>query len=245
MNHTIQSMTNHRSIRRYLEKDIPDDILKNILDATHLMPTSDNGQQISIIVVKNKETKNTLAKLSGGQPWIATAPVFLIFVVDFYKTYLAAKKHQIQQVIQDSAAGAIVGILDCGIALGGAIVAAESLGLGTVAIGGIRSGASEVIKLLNLPKYTFPINGLCIGYPANISKQKPRLPINTFIHNERYNIMDIEQSINEYDDIMKSYLAEIGREKEVDWSTQTSNIYKDNILKHLKQLLADQGFNFN
>ena len=244
MNQTIQSMTSHRSIRKYLDKDIPDSVLQDILRAAQSMPSSDNGQQVSVIVIRDQATKIKLAALAGGQPWIISAPIFLLFIVDFYKTHLAAQKHDRKQIIHESAAGAVVGILDCGIALGGTIVAAESLGLGTVAIGGIRSGAKEVIELLNLPKYTFPVNGLCIGYPAHESMQKPRLAINSFAHIETYCKENLPSVIDEYDELMKQYLETIGRSKEIDWSSQTSNIYKQDILKHLKPTLEAQGFTF-
>ena len=62
MNETINLIKNHRSIRTYLEKDISDDILDEILKAVHSMPTSINGQQVSVIVVRDKEKKSELAK---------------------------------------------------------------------------------------------------------------------------------------------------------------------------------------
>lgn len=243
MNQTIQSMKNHRSIRKYLEKEIPDDVLDNILRATQIMPTSNNGQQVSVIVVKNKEIKSQLSILSGNQPWVKTAPVFLLFVVDFYKTHLAAQKHGVHQIIHQSVEGSVAGILDAGIALGGAIVAAESLGLGTVAIGGIRNSVKEVINLLGLPQYTFPVNGLCIGYPDNMSSQKPRLPLSTFAHLDKYFSESFLKDIDNYDVIMQEYLQGIGRVQEIDWSTQTSKVYKSQTLT-LKEILIDQGFNF-
>lgn len=52
MNETINLIKNHRSIRTYLEKNISDDILDEILKAVHSMPTSINGQQVSVIVVR-------------------------------------------------------------------------------------------------------------------------------------------------------------------------------------------------
>ncbi len=242
MNKTIEIIKNHRSIRSYLDKDIPQDILNEILESIHSMPSSINGQQISVIVVKDKEKKSKIAELTGGQVWIDKAPVFLVFVADFYKTHLAAEKNGISQVIHESSEGTMVGTFDSGLAMGAAIIAAESFDLGIVPIGGIRREPEEMIKLLNLPKYTFPIAGLCIGYPENNSKQKPRLPKEAFIHFDSYNVDNVEKSIDEYDIVMESYLKEVGREKEKNWSLNTASIYKQVYFPKVHPTLIKQGF---
>lgn len=242
MNKTIEIIKNHRSIRSYLDKDIPQDILNEILESIHSMPSSINGQQISVIVVKDKEKKSKIAELTGGQVWIDKAPVFLVFVADFYKTHLASEKNGISQVIHESSEGTMVGTFDSGLAMGAAIIAAESFDLGIVPIGGIRREPEEMIELLNLPKYTFPVAGLCIGYPENKSKQKPRLPKEAFIHFDSYNVDNVEKSIDKYDLVMESYLKEIGREKEKNWSLNTANIYKQVYFPKVHPTLIKQGF---
>ena len=242
MNSTVQIIKNHRSIRNYLEKDIPEDVLQTILEAAHAMPTSINGQQVSLVVVRDKDTRLNLARLCGGQPWVAKAAVFVLFVADFYKTSLAADLNKVKQVIHESAEGELVGFLDCGISMGGMIIAAESLGLGIVPIGGIRKEAQSVIDLLGLPKYTFPVNGLCIGYPVDLSQQKPRLPFATFIHYEKYQRANLVEDIQDYDKQMVSYLKQINRSEEVNWSKHTSSIYQNVYFPNVVTTLKDQGF---
>ena len=68
----------------------------------------------------------------------------------------------------------LVGAHEVGIALEAAVVAAESLGLGTVPIGDVRKNALEIVHELQLPEYVFPMLGLCIGYPAEEPGLKPR-----------------------------------------------------------------------
>ncbi len=242
MNQTIEIIKNHRSIRSYLDKDIPDAVLTTIIEAAQAMPTSINGQQVSLVIVRDKDLRKKLAELCGGQPWVAQAPVFVLFVADFYKTSLAAKLNNRQQVIHESAEGNLVGIFDCGIALGGMTVAAESLGLGIVPIGGIRLHAQEVIELLGLPEYTFPVNGLCLGYPADNSKLKPRLPLATYAHYEKYNPAILEENIRAYDKTMAEYLAGINRSEEVNWSSRTSSIYQQVYFPNVKPTMTKQGF---
>lgn len=243
MNNTIEVIKNHRSIRQYLDKDIPNEIVDEIVKAAQAMPNSINGQQTSVIVVRDKAKREKLAELVGNQPYVAKAPVFLIFVMDFYRTSLAGEKTGFKQVIHESVEGINAGAVDVGIALGASVIAAESLGLGTVPIGGVRKNPEEVIELLGLPKYTFPLVGLVVGYPENESHKKPRVPFNTFRHNEKYDITAVENSINPYDEEMSAYLNEIGRaEQEVNWSTTTSRIYQSIYYPKVKDIMEDQGF---
>ncbi len=242
MNNTIDTIKNHRSIRQYLDKDIPAELIDEIVKSAQAMPNSINGQQTSVIVVRDKKKKEKLAELVGNQEYVAKAPVFLVFVMDFYRTYLAGEKTGFKQVIHEDVEGILAGSVDVGIALGASVVAAESLGLGTVPIGGIRKNPEEVIELLGLPKYTFPLVGLVVGYPADNSHKKPRIPFDSFKHDESYDTKAVEDSINVYDEQMDEYLKDIGRsEQETNWSTLTSRIYQSVYYPKVKDTIAKQG----
>lgn len=161
----------------------------------------------------------------------------------FYRTYLAGEKTGFKQVIHEDIEGVEAGSVDVGIALGASIIAAESLGLGIVPIGGIRKNPEEVIELLGLPEYTFPMVGLVIGYPADESHKKPRIPFDSFRHKENYDIKVLENSIDPYDKQMSEYLEDIGRsEQEVNWSTLTSKIYQTVYYPKVKGAMDKQRF---
>ncbi|MDR3596690.1 NADPH-dependent oxidoreductase [Clostridium sp.] len=242
MNNTIDTIKNHRSIRQYLDKDVSDEIIDEIVKSAQAMPNSINGQQTSVIVVRDKKKKEKLAELVGNQEYVAKAPVFLVFVMDFYRTYLAGEKTGFKQVIHEDIEGILAGSVDVGIALGASVIAAESLGLGTVPIGGIRKNPEEVIELLGLPKYTFPMVGLVLGYPADESHKKPRVPFDSFKHTESYDTKAIEESIDIYDEQMGKYLNDIGRsEQETNWSTFTSRIYQSVYYPKVKDTINKQG----
>jgi FMN reductase [NAD(P)H] len=163
--------------------------------------------------------------------------------MDFYRTFLAGEKTGFKQIIHNDIEGILAGSVDVGIALGASTIAAESLGLGIVPIGGIRKNSEEVIKLLGLPKYTFPMVGLVVGYPADMSHKKPRVPFNSFSHKEIYDTKAVEESIDTYDDEMNIYLRDIGRsEKETNWSTFTSKIYQTVYFPKVKDAMKKQGF---
>jgi len=243
MNNVLETIKNHRSIRQYLDKDIPNEIVDEIVKAAQAMPNSINGQQTSIIVIRDKKKKEKLAELVGNQEYVAKAPVFLVFVMDFYRTYLAGEKTGFKQVIHEDIEGVEAGSVDVGIALGASIIAAESFGLGIVPIGGVRKNPDEVIALLGLPKYTFPMVGLVLGYPEDKSHKKPRIPFNSFSHKEIYDKKAVEESINTYDEQMSEYLKDIGRyEQETNWSTTTSRIYQSVYYPKVKPIMDKQGF---
>ena len=245
MNETINIINNHRSIRDFERKDIEESILKEIITAAQSMPNSINGQQTSIIVIKDQEKRNKVAEYSGGQPWIKEAPVFLVFVADFYKTDVAAKKNNLEQVIHESIEGTLVGSVDVGLNMGAAIIAAESLGLGIVPIGGIRNAPQKMIELLELPDLTFPIAGLSIGYPKSKPQKKPRLPLDTFRHNETYKSNKIVESIDSYDNLMADYYKSINRTDSENWSKRTSSIYKSVYFPKVHPIMIKQGFKNN
>jgi FMN reductase [NAD(P)H] len=242
MNETINLIKQHRSIRQYLDKDISEELVDEVLKATQAMPNSINGQQTSIIVVRDKEKKKKLSEVTGNQVYIDKAPVFLVFVMDFYKTSIGAEKHGRKQVIHESVEGTAAGVFDAGIAMGAAIIAAESLGLSVVPIGGIRKNPEEVIELLELPEFTYPVCGLVLGYAENQSKKKPRLPFETFKHVDRYHKEVLKTKIDEYDEYMEEYLKEIGREQEGNWSDLTSSLYQTVYYPKVKDTMAQQGF---
>jgi FMN reductase [NAD(P)H] len=241
MNETIKTIKNHRSIRNYLNKDVPDAILHEILEAAKSMPTSINGQQISIIVIKDQNKKQKIAKLAGDQPWISQAPVFLVFVADFYKAYLASEKNGTKEIIHESLEGTLVGSFDAGLAMGAAIIAAESLGLGIVPIGAVRKNPDEIIALLELPQYTYPLVGLVVGYPTDVSAQKPRIPYEAIVHLETYQKEGLADMIDQYDNTMEKYYNQRG-DKDSNWSKQVANAYKQVYFPEVYPTLKKQGF---
>ncbi len=138
MNEVIKTLTNHRSFRQYSNEKIKEEELKTIIKAAQSAPSWIHGQQVSIISVVDDKRKNQLADLCGNQDHIRQAPVFLVFCADFYRAKIASDLEGVSFNAIEDIDSVIVGATDVGIALGNAIAAAESYGLGTVSIGGIR-----------------------------------------------------------------------------------------------------------
>lgn len=242
MNSIIETLIHHRSDRSFLDKAIPDEILNNIIQSAYRAPTSVHSQQVSLIVTRNKATKAKIAELAGGQPWIARAPVFITFVLDMHKTARGMMLADETQLAHQSIESVVSGSIDVGIALASAMAAARSAGLGVVPIGGIRREPLEIIKLLNLPELTFPVNGLTLGYVDQPAALKPRLPLSTFRHDESYNSAQLDSLIAQHNEELTHHWKTIGRDGGENWSKTVGNYYKNIYFPNVLPALKKQGF---
>ncbi|MBM4761575.1 NADPH-dependent oxidoreductase [Bacillus sp. B15-48] len=247
MNETINGLKDHRSVREFdSEKEVSEVQVKAIVEAAMAAPNWINGQQVSIIEVRDSDKKATIAKAAGNQRWIEEAPVFLLFCLDFHRAKLAAEKNGASLQVVEDLESVIVGSTDVGIALGTAVVAAESMGFGTVPIGGIRKNPQVLIEMLNLPEYVFPVSGLVVGNPRAIPEQKPRLPLQATFHKEQYNAEVQKELIDEYDETVSSYMAERTQGEDAsNWSRKVARFYDtgiDSYKKHTSSTLKQQGF---
>ncbi|MCV5307300.1 nitroreductase NfsA, partial [Escherichia coli] len=80
----------------------------------------------------------------------------------------------------------LIGVVDTALLAQNALIAAESLGLGGVYIGGLRNSIEAVTELLELPQHVLPLFGLCLGWPADNPDIKPRMPAAMLVHENRY-----------------------------------------------------------
>lgn len=236
----IEQLTNHKSIRQYTDKPVKETVLNDIIHATQCAPSWINGQQYSIISITDQALREDITSLAGNQAYIAQAPVFLIFCADLHRTKQACDMEGFTLEV-DTMDFLTIAATDVGIAIGTAVVAAESFGLGTVAIGGVRKATEALIKKLQLPQGVFPISGLCIGYPAEEPLLKPRLPQEIVLHENTYKQATTEQ-LSQYNDTMANYMEKRGTTG--NWTTGVANFYQngykayDGVGKSLKK----QGF---
>jgi len=241
MNETLTIQHSHRSIRSYKTDPVSNEMLDTIIEAGHHAPSSMNAQEISVVVVRNPERKTRIAELAGGQAWIAQAPVFIAIVVDFNKTEMGVRKAGQTQVVHESMEGMLVASIDAGLVLANMMVAARSLGLGIVPIGGIRRNPQDMVDLLDLPPLTFPLVGLVIGHTDKDAPLKPRMDINTFRHEERYDASGYATAIDRYDETIMNYWKTLGRDDGITWSQNLGNNWKQVYYPKVKPVAAMQG----
>lgn len=242
MNETLKTLTHHRSIRSYTDQPVTDEQLEAIVHAAQSAPSSINGQQMTIVCVQDPANRQRIAELSGGQPWIAQAPVFLLFCADFHRARIAAEMHGRELAITESVEALIVGTCDVGLAMGNAIAAAESLGLGIVPIGGVRNQPMGLVEMLELPRYVFPICGLVVGHPASYAALKPRLPRAAVFHREKYQ-PDLQPLIEEYDPVLAAFMDRVTQGRITkNWSQTVAEFYDHLYFPDIRAALEKQGY---
>jgi len=241
MNATIRLLQNHHSNRSYKTDTIPAEILDAVVESARRAPTSINSHQISLVVVRDAASRERIAEIAGGQPWIAQAPVFIAVIADLYKTGLGVEKAGAQQVFQHSMEAIVSAVTDAGIAMATLMTAARAFGLGIVPIGGIRRAPQGMIDLLGLPRNTFPVCGVALGYVDKEASQKPRMPIESFRHEEQYHSEVLMPAIDAYDLTLQEYWLKIGRADGLTWSANTAQSY-GTTSRRIKSVVLKQGF---
>jgi FMN reductase (NADPH) len=145
--------------------------------------------------------REKLAELCGNQGHIAQAPVFLAWCADLARLDRACELRGYTQVAE-YVENFLVAAVDTAIAAQNGALAAESLGLGICYIGAIRNRPLEVAELLGLPRLTFPITGMTIGWPAVDPPKRPRLDTDAVLHWEGYDTAREDELLRAYDKAM-------------------------------------------
>jgi nitroreductase len=239
----LDALMSHVSIRKYTDQPINDQTLQRILDAARRAPTSSNTQSYSIIVVRDAETKRTLAELVGNQKHVETCAVFMAFVADLSRLKRATALHDSPLAINNELT--MVAIVDASLVGMAAQVAAESLGIGTVMIGGARNLPEEIARLLNLPEGAFVVYGMCLGYPAERPAQKPRLPEAEVVHYERYQQQG-DDLLHEYDARLALHYRDEGRTTaDAAWTGVMAKQFSQPRRPFMRAVLEKLGLNFD
>lgn len=248
---TIEQIFRHGSIRKYKEEPVPPSIIEKIIAAAQRSSTSSNLQTYSVVAVMDKNRREELASLCGNQEHIRTAPVFLAWCADLKRLNRVCQLRGYKQVTS-YAENFIVSVVDVAIAMQTATIAAESLGLGMCYIGAIRNNPSEIIKILELPRFVFPVSGMTLGWPATAARVRPRLPLREVLHWEVYSHEGQDEALREYDREMIASGIYEGRQvqvpgsedewEELGWMEQSAKRASRSLRVDLRSKLADQGF---
>ena len=193
-NATIASQLDHRSVRSFSSEALPEGTLEVLVAAAQSAPSSSNVQAWSLVVVEDRERRARLARIAGGQKHIEQAGLFLVFVADLSRVQRLAEHAGLDSDGLDYTESFLIASIDAAFAAQNALVAAESLGLGTVYIGALRNNAEETAEVLRLPPRSFAVFGLAIGWPdpAVATDVKPRLPQAAIVHRDTYSIVGEE-----------------------------------------------------
>ena len=195
MNDVLQQLTERKSVRVFEDRAIAETEKQAILQAAVQAPTAGNQQLYTVLDITDEDLKAKLADSCDHQPFIATAPLVLIFCADckkWYDGFVAAGCAPRKPAVGDL----LLAVDDALIAAQNAVVAAHSLGLGSCYIGDIMENAELHREMLHLPRYVFPAAMLVFGYPTagQIARKKPeRAALCHVVHENAYREMDSDE----------------------------------------------------
>lgn len=242
INETINLIKSHKSVRKYKDQPVEQEKIRAIIECAQSASTSSYIQAYTIISVKDKDKRKKIAYLSGDQSYVEQCPLFLVFCADLNRTKTSCEVNNITMV-EGYTEAFIIATVDASLAAQNALIAAESLGLGGVYIGGIRNNPLEICNLLHIPSGVYPVFGMCIGYPNDTSDKKERLPLDVIFKVDEYSIDGDAKRINEYDAHIKDYYEKRTNGKRFDtWTKQVSGLMSKPQRPHMKDFLEKQGF---
>jgi FMN reductase (NADPH) len=242
MNKVVRLLKRHRSVRTFAPEPVSEETVSEIIRAGQWAPTSNYIQAYSIIRVKDKAVRKQMAALAGDQPWVEESPVFLVFCADLKRAQTACDVEG-SQMVSGFTEQFIIATVDVSLSAQNIMIAAESLGLGGVYIGGLRNDPQTVCDLLDLPDQVYPVFGMCLGYPAQDQEQKPRLPADVVLKSERY--FEDPERLKAYNKICQDYYRRRAKGARQDtWTGQIARMVGQPARPHMRSFLESRGFEF-
>ncbi len=195
MTDIIKEMIERKSVRAFEDREISREDKKLILEAAVNAPTAGNQQLYTIIDVTDQTLKERLSESCDHQPFIAKAPLVLIFCADSQKWYdLYLDSNTMPR--RPGPGDLMLAVDDAVIAAQNAVSAAWSLGIGSCYIGDIMEQAELHREMLELPEYVFPAAMVVFGYPTEQQKKRPkpeRAPIDVIVCENKYRRLNCDQ----------------------------------------------------
>jgi len=244
----MELLNRHVSIRKFKTKRIQPSVLESILFSGTKASTTGNMQLYSVVVSETEEEKKDLIPLHFNQPVALSAPVLLTFMADFnrFSKWCALNS---AEPGYNNFLSFFTAAIDALLVAQNVCIAAENYGLGICYLGTTTYNAKEIIQVLDLPKLTFPVTTIAIGYPDESPEVTNRIPLKGIVHNGKY-VDYSDQYIKELYSFKESlessvkFIAENGKETLAQVYTDIRYKKSDNELFSQKMLevLRDQEF---
>jgi FMN reductase [NAD(P)H] len=184
--YNMKNLLTRRTIRKYTDQEVSDELLNRLFTEAARTQTMGNLQLYSVIVTQSEEMKAKLSPLHFNQPMVKEAPVVLTICADFNRTSFWAKCRKADPGY-DNFLSFINAATDALLFTQTLCNLMDEEGLGYCYLGTTVYQPQQIIDTLHLPKLTMPIATLTVGWPDEEPELTDRLPIESFVHQERYN----------------------------------------------------------
>jgi nitroreductase len=247
----LETIFNHRSIRKYKNTPVSAEVLEEILHAGSRASTTGNMQVYSIIVTKDKNLRKQLWEAHFKQDMVLQAPVHLTFCADFNRFTRWCEQRKASPGY-DNFLSFFSAAIDALLASQNVALAAESKGLGICYLGTATYMADRIVEILDLPELVVPVTCMVAGYPDVQPGLTERLPMDAVIHKEKYKAYlpeDIDRIYMERENSQQTKDLLAINNKETLAQIFTDNRYpeKDNIhfSRQFLRTIVKQGFSRN
>ena len=193
----LARIAGRRVHRRYTERAVDPDLLRLICACALSAPSKSDLQQADIVILDRPE-QLTIADLIPDQPFIRSAPAFLVFLANGRRLPEISKLRG-KPFPNDHLDQFFNAAVDAGIVLSTFLAAADAVGLGTCPISVIRDHSAKVSDMLALPQRVIPVAGMCVGWPSEPGHISARLSLQCTLHQGRYDEGDLAARIEAYD----------------------------------------------
>lgn len=181
----MKTIETRRSIRKYSDKEISNEMLNRLLTMAARTQTMGNLQLYSVVVTRDKDMKEKLAPAHFNQPMVKGAPVVLTICADFRRTTVWAE-NRMATPGYDNLLSFINAASDALLYTQTLCNLAEEKGLGCCYLGTTVYMPQMIIDVLQLPSLVMPVATITMGWPDENPPLTDRLPTDSFVHNETY-----------------------------------------------------------
>ncbi len=245
-NETLELLMKRKSMRVFEDRPVPDEVKQTLLKASLRAATAGNMTLYTIIDVTDPELKKTLSVTCDNQPFIADAPLVLIYCADYRRWYQAFC--QVEETVRKPSYGDfMLAAEDAIIAAQTAVTAADALGLGTCYIGDILENYEKHRELLSLPAYVVPIAMLVGGYPTRQQRERRQLPrflVSDIVYENAYDceksdrMLDMLKERGDWQGDLKGHLKAFCARK---WNCDFSEEMSRSVHKMLETWVNEEG----
>jgi nitroreductase len=183
--------------RRYTGGTVDPKLLRLLCACALSAPSKSDLQQADIAILEKPE-QTAIADLIPDQPFIRTAPAFLVFLANGRRLPEISRMRG-KPFPNDHLDQFFNAAVDAGIVLSAFIAAADAVGLGTCPISVIRDHSAKVSEMLKLPQRVIPVAGMCVGWPSEKGHISARLGLEATLHEGRYDEGELAARIDAYD----------------------------------------------
>lgn len=239
MNDTINTMRAHRSIRKFIDAEVPREHILEALHAGQAAATSSAVQSYSVLHITDSVKRQAIADLCGPQQKVHDCGAFFVICADNRRHMLMHEKHG--RAFDQRLEAFLVAVIDATLFAQNFVLGFESLGYGTCYIGGLRNDLEAVSTVLGLPAGVFPVYGLCVGSPDEQPMARPRLSSESVLFENSYpDDTAVMGHIAEYDSVYAAYLKARGANP-AGWSDAMLKKFEHVARPALAAFYASQG----